>query len=232
MNDLIFLPTILLVNMGDEASRRMVGSMSGEEIASFQEIVDVANPHHLERLDYLINEESLPFVFSAYPAAWVCLGPEFTYVKDNNTRIRRVDNIVGNCDAYNAEVDRINDSRVLAGKSTYYQWVRNRALEEMIGVITEDRMMSNSYKRRYMLERILLCPSIPAHLLGQFIACRSPEEIQLLYGRLLKDKLLVKDMQLVTEVKEEVEIDLGESIKLEIPPPRLPIPAGVKLRND
>lgn len=222
MNEVIFLPTILLVNLGDTASRDFIDSLTKEEYASFSEIVDVANPQHLSRLDYLINELSLPFVFSAYPSAWVLLNREYTFAKGD--KIARIDNIVNNCDAWNIEVDRINDERILAGKSTYYQWVRNRAIEEMIGAIVEDRMMSHEYKIRYIRHQIVLCSEIPVQLAALLIACQRIEDINVLYYRFMEEGLLQKQKQLEIVVKEETKLSLGENVRLTIPAPKLPLP--------
>lgn len=200
MENKLRFEAVLLVNLEDQASRDFIGSLTGEQIASFKDIVNVYHPEHLERLYYYLEDLHLPWAVRDFPAVWVFIPKTHTYT----------------------DTDQV---ALLSGFKTYKEIV-DESDWQMVQCIIEDRLMSESYKRAYILEQLMQSSVVPANLLAGFIACRTLKEIKLLYQRYALDGLLVgQDQEFILKVKNKTGEDLSEKLILTSPPQYAALPA-------
>ena len=190
---------ILVLNLADKSSRDFVESLSGEEYASFHDIIDWYNPAHLPRVEEYLLDKHYPSL-SKFPSCWVFLPREHTF----------------------AEEDQV----ALISGFTTYQEIINEGDWAKVEAIIEAVQMSESYKVQYIKSQILLNSAIPAQLLNYFMTCTTVSELKAMHYRLLESGMFVKDEALISNVLEETKVDLGEVITLNSPREMVPLPQG------
>jgi hypothetical protein len=77
---------ILVLNLADKASRDFVEKLSGEEYASFDDIIDWYNPAHLPRVEEYLLDKHYPSL-SKFPSCWVFLPREHTFAEEDQVAL-------------------------------------------------------------------------------------------------------------------------------------------------
>lgn len=206
------LPTILLIHTGGKASRDFIESLSGEEYASFDSIIDWYNPNDYEKMYSYLEDNHFPSP-TDFPTAIVFLPATHTYAKDKQDQIARL--------------------APKEGQTLTYKMIVQDGLWAMIECIIEDRMMSESYKVMRIKEKLMMNSKIAPGVLQHFMNCNTVNQLKLMHQRLSQEEMLLKvDYMMVEELKSEGIVDLGVKIDLFSPPELVPVPDWYKKKKE
>lgn len=199
---------ILVVNMQDTVSREFISSLTADEWLDYDLFIDWYNPEHLPLVQEYLLDRHYPSP-SVFPTIWAELPREFTY--GDNDQVVRISPKDGNIMTHR-DVINCHDSA-------------------MVDAITENVMMSESYKINYILESIMLMEGVTSEVIARFSICKSVDQIKIMHQKMVSEGIFIKDESLIAEVKQETGVNLGETVVLTIPEKPAPLPANFHKRK-
>lgn len=194
---------ILVVNMQDTASREFVSSLTADQWLEYDLFIDWYNPEHLSLVEEYLLDRHYPSP-SVFPTIWAELPREFTY---------------GDYD----QVVRISPKE---GLTMTHKDVLDGHDSAMVDAITENVMMSESYKMNYILESIMSLEGVTTEVISRFNVCKSVHQMKLMHQKLVAEGIFIKDQSLIENIKQEIGVDFGEIIKLKAIEQPAPLPAN------